>query len=254
MGTELAKMYVYRVYFTGSITNRFVEQYWYARSLKILHAKLDYDYQKQKSKVAENFPAQNVWEWESLGSCPAGGQADIVEYLENCGRPHDHSSPVIGILSSRDDYYASISTEEVEQIKLKSIKEDLNKLNKSHRNDNIKKEKSGGCFLTTAVCNIKGKPDDCYELEILRNFRDEYLLSTKEGKKLVKDYYSFAPELALKLEKHFDSSMIAEKLYFSYIIPIINDIQKNKKNKAINKYKNMINTLEDDLTLGHKLS
>ena len=27
---------------------------------------------------------------------------------------------------------------------------------------------SGGCFLTTACCDYKGLPDDCYELETMR--------------------------------------------------------------------------------------
>ena len=30
---------------------------------------------------------------------------------------------------------------------------------------------SGGCFLTTACVTYRGLADDCYELNVLRNFR-----------------------------------------------------------------------------------
>ena len=42
------------------------------------------------------------------------------------------------------------------------------------------------CYITTAVCESQGKPDDCYELELLRSDRDGYLLATDDGKELVK--------------------------------------------------------------------
>lgn len=52
-----------------------------------------------------------------------------------------------------------------------------------------------GCFLTTAACELRGLPDDCHELETLRSFRDEVLLSSREGRTLVEDYYNEAPSL-----------------------------------------------------------
>lgn len=41
---------------------------------------------------------------------------------------------------------------------------------------------SGGCFLTSACTEAKGLADDCYELTMLRAFRDEYLVKQKSGK------------------------------------------------------------------------
>ena len=59
----------------------------------------------------------------------------------------------------------------------------------------------GGCFITTAVCKYLGKNDNCEELTTLRKFRDEYMLSTEEGKKLVSQYYVEAPDIVTALEK-----------------------------------------------------
>ena len=36
-------------------------------------------------------------------------------------------------------------------------------------------QSGGGCYLTTAMCNILGYPDNNYYLETLRNFRDTVL-------------------------------------------------------------------------------
>lgn len=58
----------------------------------------------------------------------------------------------------------------------------------------------GGCFITTAVCKASGLPDDCAKLMALRKFRDNYLLKTEEGKKLVKEYYRIAPKIVALLD------------------------------------------------------
>lgn len=42
------------------------------------------------------------------------------------------------------------------------------------------------CYITTAVCDGLGKPDDCYELTLLRDYRDNYLVKSEEGASLVK--------------------------------------------------------------------
>lgn len=62
---------------------------------------------------------------------------------------------------------------------------------------NKDKSSSGkkGCFLTTAACELRGLPDDCYELRILRRFRDDVLVMSCEGQALVTEYYNEAPRL-----------------------------------------------------------
>ena len=36
------------------------------------------------------------------------------------------------------------------------------------------------CYITTIVCEILGKGDNCYELNALRMFRDYYMVKIKE--------------------------------------------------------------------------
>ena len=54
---------------------------------------------------------------------------------------------------------------------------------------------SGGCFLTTAVVERRGEPDDGPTLRLLREFRDGYMMRTPERRALVEEYYAIAPEL-----------------------------------------------------------
>lgn len=57
-----------------------------------------------------------------------------------------------------------------------------------------------GCFLTTAACELRGLPDDCYELRVLRRFRDDVLVISREGRALVDEYYREAPSLVPLVE------------------------------------------------------
>ena len=53
----------------------------------------------------------------------------------------------------------------------------------------------GGCFLTTAVTERRGEPDDGPTLTLLRGFRDGYMTRTVERRALVEEYYAIAPKL-----------------------------------------------------------
>lgn len=72
---------------------------------------------------------------------------------------------------------------------------------------------SGGCFLTTVCCNYKKLPDDCYELETMRQFRDEYMKKTDLGNKLVEFYYDRAPKIVRSIENSSDREKICEYIY-----------------------------------------
>ncbi len=53
----------------------------------------------------------------------------------------------------------------------------------------------GDCFLTTAVAERRGEPDDGPALTSLRAFRDGYMMRTPERRALVAEYYEIAPKL-----------------------------------------------------------
>ena len=54
---------------------------------------------------------------------------------------------------------------------------------------------TSGCFLTSACVEARGLPDDCYELRVLRNFRDSYLVKQDCGECEINHYYLFVDAL-----------------------------------------------------------
>ena len=112
---------------------------------------------------------------------------------------------------------------------------------KSRATKTSEKKEESRCFLTTAACQFKGLPDDCYELTLMREFRDTELLISTEGQALVSDYYERAPRLVHLLA----DDIIAERVWKD-ICAIIELIEHQRFTDAIEKYKAMVVTLELD--------
>ncbi len=99
-----------------------------------------------------------------------------------------------------------------------------------------------GCFITTSVCESQGLADNCYELEMLRKYRDTKLMNDNNYAKLVYKYYEIAPKLVYKLENNIELSNF---LYSNYIAPIVCMIEENQKIKVIvEKYEEMVAFLQ----------
>jgi hypothetical protein len=109
---------------------------------------------------------------------------------------------------------------------------------------NSNRSSKSGCFVTTAVCDILGKDDKCFELEILRKFRDEELLTDKGLEKLVFEYYRISPRFVNKILTLEKNKEFAEFLLNEYINNIIENIQNAKKDKAIELYKKMLHVID----------
>ena len=71
-------------------------------------------------------------------------------------------------------------------------------------------EGDGDCFLTTAVAERRGEPDDGPALTALRAFRDGYMARTAERRALVAEYYAVAPAIVAAVPPdHADWERIA---------------------------------------------
>ncbi len=99
----------------------------------------------------------------------------------------------------------------------------------------------GFCYITTAVCEAFGKPDDCYELTKLREFRDYRLVAMDGGRELIDEYYRTAPELVRRIEARPDRKKIYEILLHDYIEPCINMIEYGLYESCRHKYVEMVN-------------
>lgn len=112
--------------------------------------------------------------------------------------------------------------------------------------ENIKKgfRRSVFCYITTAVCRSLGRPDDCYELNTLRDYRDSYLLSTDEGREMVQEYYNIAPTIVKRIDKKAEADEIYENIWKTYLSPCITMIENGENEKCRDLYSSMVRKLE----------
>lgn len=74
------------------------------------------------------------------------------------------------------------------------------------------------CFLTEACCAEVGLPDDCFELTVLRRYRDHVLAVRPGGAAEIRVYYALAPVL-LRALGHEQRKRDLLRLYFTHILP-----------------------------------
>lgn len=101
------------------------------------------------------------------------------------------------------------------------------------------------CYITTAVCESKNKPDDCYELSLLRSFRDDYLLQSAQGEAMVHEYYDVAPSIVKHIGKRTDADKIYEGIWQQYLSPCIRLIESGQNEKCVDLYRHMVYELKD---------
>ena len=56
------------------------------------------------------------------------------------------------------------------------------------------------CFIATACAEARGLPDDCYELSLLRLFREEYVAKLPDGEAVLVEYREKAPKVVFAIE------------------------------------------------------
>ncbi len=100
------------------------------------------------------------------------------------------------------------------------------------------------CFLTTAMWDYYGKPDDCDELNVLRQFRDNWMSQNEEGRQLISEYYEIAPAIVKAIDEDFDVvsvySMIRDVIYHCLDL-----LGKGDNQGCLDSYKEMVQFLAD---------
>ena len=100
------------------------------------------------------------------------------------------------------------------------------------------------CYITTAVCESQGKADDCYELELLRDYRDQYLLSTPEGEALVEEYYNIAPTIVSRIARSKAPRQVYEEIWQNYLSPCVRLIEEGQREACRERYMAMVYDLK----------
>jgi hypothetical protein len=110
-----------------------------------------------------------------------------------------------------------------------------------------KKEKrsKGLCFITTAVCQTLGKPDNCIELETIRSFRDNWLAKTPNGKQIIDEYYEIAPHIVSSINKQPDSQLIFQEIWENHLELFFQQISDSKMDTAKETYLSMVTYLSN---------
>ena len=101
------------------------------------------------------------------------------------------------------------------------------------------------CFITTAVCESTGLGDDCYELELLRDYRDHYLATMENGEELVSRYYDIAPSIVKHIDREPDSAAIYEQIRETYIQPCVEMIERGEMAQCAQRYVEMVTELKE---------
>jgi len=99
------------------------------------------------------------------------------------------------------------------------------------------------CFISTAVYTNMGFDDDCSDLKTLRYYRDNYLLKTVKGIKMVDNYYLIAPLIVCQIDRLKDKNQIYNDIYKQYLKNIIYLINQNEFESASQKYEKMVDDL-----------
>ena len=102
------------------------------------------------------------------------------------------------------------------------------------------------CYVTTAVCRSLEKPDECYELRTLREYRDNYLSMSPGGRDTIREYYNIAPTIVKRIDKLRDSDRVYREIWENYLSPCISLIEEGKMEACRKVYTKMVRDLEEE--------
>ncbi len=105
-----------------------------------------------------------------------------------------------------------------------------------------------GCYITTIVCNILGYDDNCEILQILRDFRDNYLKRNPDKYlNLLMEYDQIGPSISDLIYKHEDRERLSLEVLKNFLIPCVISIKKCDYDNAVTRYQNMVYYLQGRL-------
>ena len=94
------------------------------------------------------------------------------------------------------------------------------------------------CFITTAITKALGKPDDCDELQTLRSYRDNWLVSNHPM--AIAEYYRVAPDIVKAIDAKPDANALWATLYEDFLVPALSEIADGNNESAYLIYRGMV--------------
>lgn len=110
---------------------------------------------------------------------------------------------------------------------------------------------SGGCFLTTACLKKQAQNfrDDCYELQELRWFRDNFVSAED-----IAEYYRIAPAIVAAIDRMPKCDEIYAEIYERVVKVCVEAIEAKKYELAYSIYKQCILSLKQMCLINEKAS
>ncbi|MHC6203494.1 GTPase family protein [Breznakiellaceae bacterium SP9] len=102
------------------------------------------------------------------------------------------------------------------------------------------------CFITTATCESLGRPDDCYELNAFRSFRDNWLVQQPDGQDLTAEYYRIAPHIVSEINRNPDKDAVYASIWRNHLAECLHLIESERYSDCKEKYVEMVNTLKQN--------
>lgn len=102
------------------------------------------------------------------------------------------------------------------------------------------------CFVTTAVCQGLHKSQDCREIALMKQYRDEYLLSQEDGERVVHEYYDIAPTIVKRIAKEASPEEKYLYLWNHYIKRCVELVQENQNEQCRKLYETMMVGLKEE--------
>lgn len=99
------------------------------------------------------------------------------------------------------------------------------------------------CFITTAVCESLGKPEDCAELNAFRDFRDHWLSFSRGGQSLIEEYYLLAPILVRRIDTSEDHQQVYQSLWNGHLRRCLYHLEQGEMQACRDEYCNMVDEL-----------
>lgn len=151
----------------------------------------------------------------------------VNRYTDNGDGGHSHS-----IWYNKDDYNNGSDSDW-----------HRNESNSSRNPSTGEIQNKGGCYLTSACMKFyqENFDDNCYELFVLRWFRDNYV-----SKEDVKHYYNIAPKIVDEINKLSEVGMVYDYVYDNIVDYCVKELESGNYNQAYDRYKESILSLENN--------
>lgn len=152
----------------------------------------------------------------------------MIAYQRRCGAAEEEMKNMTGIICDRwnERFKQHIQAADFESIQA-GFKQKL-------------------CFVTTAVCCGLHKPQDCWEIELMKRYRDEYLFCQDDGQEIIREYYDIAPTIVKRIAREAAPEEKYLYLWEHYISKCVAYVENQENERCRQLYEAMMSELKEE--------